>query len=1268
MCTVGESQVCGASAGEVTHVLAVDQEKGGGQWALRNVAFTCHGAVGKLVCDTGADKTVVSEDYCKKAKMEVTKMGAKEVDMYVTAADGQRMPVVGRANMDVTIQVVLDDDGVLVHWDRVVTLRGVLVVKMGSAPRDLYVAWADWRPSREAKENSPLAALAALVMSGATVYDTPRIPDKEDVMWPDQVVVAAVSTAKEEDKGPAVAAPKPRTTEELAAFRVECWERIDKKYKDDPAAKRLVDELVKRERLFGPHDPKELTETVEFTLKEGAVPKKVSFKVPIRRGGAGEAATRGLREWEAAGVCKKVPWDVPAHGFVIIVPKADGKFRVTVSPKAVNEATEVYDPPGGYMPDSMSAAAQRVGAREVAFKLDFKEAFTTLKLGPKAQELSTFTTPLGKYRFERGWFGWHSFPGIWQTTVMEKIVLPTLDEFKNDRVDLENWVDDVLGGAMDVSTAVDLLLTVLDKIGAIGGRLSLKKCTFLTDRFTYCGLEVDMKTHSWRVEGSRVESLAALPQPKDREALQHMLGVLRYYYFVTHDLPKQRERIAVLSELDELGIKMADKWSEKHTKAMADAIGAVMKGDWAMCFDPSRPVYVTTDASGLHGYCVTANQWDAKTGKMRPVAFYSHGWIATQLKWTPQVKECYAARQAVCVYMPRHFPYAKVILLCDNKNLMSDVDSEDLRVTRWLHDMRSTGCVTQYWLKGSFNTIADYGSRAVVAAPDGALSKEDAFQGYIYGLTSEPAPPEDTTTVPGHIHAAPLVKRIMAAQNRASTTEKATWTGKKYSTVIVAGQKLVLHNGRMVVPNGEDDIKKTCLGMAHDDTMHYTGGDRTLWALQQRAKVVWHSMRHDVALYVASCHRCQMVKTPHGKPDDTHLHPTLAPHVHHTWYLDFKGPFPGNSGYVLMCVEAVSRSVKIRYVPKADAKELIEELEEIKLSYGTTPLVMRTDGGQPFDSAAYKEWCAANGIVPIKGLPYHSRGQGLVENKFKGLADAIMATLGAKAPTSWFKGSLLMDLEYVINATMVGSIGGSPTWVLTGREPRTPLSAATDWTDKDFAKNVFSGSAISFEDFNNMVASHHENILKIQDRAGVTSTLAQAITKKVFDKKHNERKFETGEWVLVHRTAPNRMEAHFTGPYKIKKVTGNEVQLSHYLSMDVTEGPVHASRLLSFDMSRATPQELAQFQLGEGNDIVSGVQDHRELADGSYEYMIKWLSYPVPTWVDGERLSKVVKVIQYSEVHGLPKPGKAAPEVKTTKGQETKANTPRSASTRSRSR
>ena len=1241
-------------------------------WQLSKVSFMTNGKIGAMILDTGASVTAVSDSFLTGTGVSVRPLPAGQKARKIRVPTGEVKEAVGVCDLPVKVQLMLRlENGQHVHWDRSFVLKEVWVLPFGEhSPRDLYVSWPDWKFNPNGSTpSSPLGSMVHLVATGAELVDTPRAPPpgttpskitvaRLESDWGDVPVPFATVTADGDTSGPV-------TSENIEA---RLYSKIPTKFRHSKEAKILVGSLTSRLKAFGPLNPDDCTEVVDFELI--GEPEQVSFRVPVNRKATGQAAVAGLEEWLAQGICERVAWSEPSYGFVFVVPKPNGKFRVTINPSGVNPATKRVNPEGGYMPDNMVNEAMKAGHCKIAAKMDLTSAFLTMKLGNTAQRLSTFTTQIGKMRWKHGYFGWHSFPAMFQRIIMEKVVLPTLDLLPSAVI--LAWIDDIIVAAGDFWVFQAALIDVIDRIVAIGGRLSLDKCEFLVEQFDWCGIEVDLTTAQWRISRKRVESLTKTPVPKDRETLRHVIGIIRYYYFGVSDHKKQREHLAKLDELDVQGIVLKKVWTEKHTQAMQAALSNIENGDWLLVYDPRQHVHVTCDASGNHGYCVTAHQYDKTSGKMRPIAFYSSGWKGPQLEWIPQVKECYAQRTAVTKIMPANFPFAQVILLGDNRNLSSEAKSADGRVTRWQQEIKDSGCVQRYWLPGEWNTIADYGSRAVVADPVAKLSEEEDFERYIYSLNIDPAPegetaqfaaagptvtPTDETVVPGHLPMAAWVAKIATAQADAPVAERFGWKvkyGRFYKKVELKGRTLHMKNSRLLIPADANELKQGLLRMGHDDNAHYVGGERTVENLLL-AKVWWEGLEQDAQAYVDSCFRCKVAKPPSHKPAEAgSLNPTISPHVHHTWYADFKGPLPHDTGYILLVVESLTRMVKLRYVPKATAKELIEEMHEVIDSFNTQPVLLRTDGGQPFDSDEFKGWCDTQGIAYKKGAPYHSQGQGMAETRFRGLAGALMATLGGKAPREWWKGPLLGRLERIINSTYVDSIGGSPYWAMYGREPRTPLAAAVDWTHDEFGERIFGIKGITPNDFNEILAAHHDVINKVQERVSIATSVAQALTKNTWDAKHGPVDFKVGQWVIVHRTAPNRLTPHFIGPYKVTSVTGdgNFVKGRHFLSGgdDTAEGPFHVSRLLDFTapMARAKPVEIAQWQLEAGSAIVDEVIEHRILQDGSYEFHIRWLGVKLTSWVHSSNVKQVIKVIKYCEKQGLHAPGKE-PKVKPAK-------------------
>jgi hypothetical protein len=95
------------------------------------------------------------------------------------------------------------------------------------------------------------------------------------------------------------------------------------------------------------------------------------------------------------------------------------------------------------------------------------------------------------------------------------------------------------------------------------------------------------------------------------------------------------------------------------------------------------------------------------------------------------------------------------------------------------------------------------------------------------------------------------------------------------------------------------------------------------------------------------------------------------------------------------------------------------------------------------------------------------------------------------------------------------------------------------------------------------------------------------------------------------------MLPHFTGPYRIDSMSddGNFASVTHFLDKDTVLPPVHVSRLLHFDGSRTSRADLVDYQLEPGSYVVDGVIEHRQLADGSHEFHIRWQGTPITTWL-----------------------------------------------------
>jgi hypothetical protein len=194
-----------------------------------------------------------------------------------------------------------------------------------------------------------------------------------------------------------------------------------------------------------------------------------------------------------------------------------------------------------------------------------------------------------------------------------------------------------------------------------------------------------------------------------------------------------------------------------------------------------------------------------------------------------------------------------------------------------------------------------------------------------------------------------------------------------------------------------------------------------------------------------------------------------------------------------------------------------------------------------------------------------------------------------------------------------------------------------DWTSSTFGDDTVGIPSVNGEDITEIIAQHHSAISAGQGRAMIAHSIAQALTKRAYDASRSKADYAVNDHVLVLRTAPNRLLPHFIGPYVVTAVSAdkNFVSGQNYIDKKITIGPVHVSRLLHFDASRATPADVAEFQLEEGCYIVDEVVEHRTLSDGSLEFHVRWRGNPIKSWEPTSNVKKIKIVQDYCSTHGL---------------------------------
>ena len=205
---------------------------------------------------------------------------------------------------------------------------------------------------------------------------------------------------------------------------------------------------------------------------------------------------------------------------MVVVPKKDGKLRVCLDPKDLNQAIQRKHYP---LPTIEDIATRLFGAK-VFTVLDVRQGFWHVTLDESSSFLTTFNTPFGRHRWKRMPFGICSAPEVFQRRMHE------------------------------ITEGLHVVEVVADDFVVVGFGSTLKQATHDHD----CKLEAFLQERNLKlndkklkqevpfighvatadglcVDPYKVQAIMQMPPPEDVATVQHLLGLAQYLSkFLSH--------------------------------------------------------------------------------------------------------------------------------------------------------------------------------------------------------------------------------------------------------------------------------------------------------------------------------------------------------------------------------------------------------------------------------------------------------------------------------------------------------------------------------------------------------------------------------------------------------------------------------------------------------------------------------------------------------------------------------------------------------------
>jgi len=252
---------------------------------------------------------------------------------------------------------------------------------------------------------------------------------------------------------------------------------------------------------------------------------------------------------------------------------------------------------------------------------------------------------------------------------------------------------------------VQILQRFLDLCLQYNIKLAPDKCKFFQFKVEALGRLVDNNIHTLTEETK--EKILTAEKPKTIKDLQHFIGMENWgrdYTFYKGKFISAYTKI-LTEMINENPPKL--KWNHEREQAFEDLKNAVANCLQLHFFDPSRKIYMATDASkkGWGGILF----YLTPDGKKEIFAVASGSYSVEEQKWSTNEHEAKAIHNSLLSF--KHYLLGReFILFTDNRNLTFLHNNKADKVHRWACDFAQFTFLS-YHIPGKFNWETDFMSR-----------------------------------------------------------------------------------------------------------------------------------------------------------------------------------------------------------------------------------------------------------------------------------------------------------------------------------------------------------------------------------------------------------------------------------------------------------------------------------------------------------------------------------------------------------------------------
>ena len=879
---------------------------------------------------------------------------------------------------------------------------------------------------------------------------------------------------------------------------------------------------------------------------------------------------------------------------ILFVKKPNGGLRFCVDYRKLNALTRKDRYPLPLIDETL----RRLSKAKIFTKLDIRQAFHRIRMDPNSEELTTFRTRYGLYKYKVMPFGLTNGPATYQR-YMNDILFEYLDQF------CTAYMDDILIFSEDPAEHEEHVKKVLQKLRDSGLQADLDKSEFHVTETRYLGFIIS--TEGIMVDPKKVAAIAGWRTPGNVKSIQSFLGFCNFYRRFIQEYGRVARPLTLMTRKGAPFI-----WNQPCQDAFERLKNALINPPVLKYFQYGREHMLETDASDGVTAAVLS-ELDPDTQTWHPVAYTSKTMAPAECNYPIHDKEMLAIIRAFEEWKPELLGHDTTVpVYSDHRALEYFMTTKQLsaRQVRWAEYLSQFNFRIAF-RAGKSNEKADTLTRREQdVKSQETLMKESRFQTMLQPEQLSPEVLQDVQLAPVTLDQSLLIDRILQDNRTAAELDELRIKAQKEpESVWGLKEGLLLREGKLVVPDTQwkgIPLKTALIREAHSQlSTAHPGRTKTTQILKER--YYWTGLGSDVAQYIRNCHDCRRAHVSRDKTPGL-LQPLAVPY--RPWQhitVDFKEFPPSANGYDMIVVfvdRLGKRPISIPCHKTIDAKHLAKLFINNVYRYWGAPESIVSDRGPQFISQFWNEFCTALGIKLKLSTAHHAQTDGQTEivNQY---IDQRLRPFVNYYQDNWDE--LLPIIDFAQASMKHEATGQSPIFTEMGYE----LRCSFDWNkprDPAAPKDT-----LNQQEAKDLVKRIHDAWKFAQD--GVSQAQQRYATQA--NKKRREIDFDVGDsvWVTtkhwnLHRPSRKLAEQN-AGPFRILERYGNAFKLD--LPDSIKVHPVfNADKLrkepndpLEGQVNKAPPPIEVDGEQEWEVDRILGVR----LVHGKLKYRVKWLGF-----------------------------------------------------------